>query len=1014
MAAFQLSPAEQKSIDALLEKANEESRYVGRVQVVDDKNKKKGPPEEHVLVISSFRVRLFKKGKVVSDHHLLDIQEIQSASPLEIVFLSKSAILKRINPESAEVCDEILKVLFVAYTTSFPEADAEVIRFTVVPTDRFDQILKRADCTDVGACGGFISTYRSVCSFLGVTPNAVVCWDIDHLYPYNNVVDFDLNEFYQLSVGDLKALLMALAYNHYFKNFYALHYKLGAEGLQQVTDLLVKNLGIEKLDLQYSSCPKEGMMNLFTLLQSKKHSITHFDFSGNVMQTKGLNALAELLKNFDHDLHVLKVNNVSGTVRGMELLLAAIQGNNHIVNSLTTLAFSFNKLDLNTTTYAFGLLASRVTALTTLEMRSTSPVWSLVKNGIPSLTSLDISDNKISIKDNSVDDVLGFLRGCTNLQTLNLNNCLLGPEEIKKLLVDGSPVLRVSSLELADNEYGDEGIITLTQKMYFNSNLRHLSIQGNFKNKSKYRVRALECLTHLIEDNIAIESINISAGAGKSQFKSEILLFLMSLQNNQSLQKLDIRGHGIGDWGAVVLGQVIQGNTTLRTIKCGDNGFGIKGLRLIKSALQRNTTVIEMPLPINDIATILKSDSTAATQRKIQSISRKIQKCLADNLNAYVRGSEGSNSFLVLSPNASPSHSPATSTNNSPTAAAGQLRVPLKHVRSFSGSKEVAQTLGLKGPSTAASVSRWAAKDKGPEKQASSTETIAGVPLLVTKCVNYLMEKGYESVGIFRICASASVLKKLKARLLAGEDIDMNTHDPDTAAGLLKSYYREADQPLYPENTHAPFLAALSAPEANQVAKYAEAFKTLPQPTQAVSKLLFQLMHKISQYAEVNMMNPENISICWAPTLFRSFSTEYITIVQQVIIDYECIFEGKAKVAPAPQAAPAPDEAAPADEPDESDKSGEPSPEPTPKGIVFPEGIDENGEGIVGQISRQSWIPDSPHASAGPRLPARRQSIKAGAVVLPSGRPGSSRNFIANNPKYATMIFSEGEEAPAS
>jgi hypothetical protein len=45
-----------------------------------------------------------------------------------------------------------------------------------------------------------------------VTPNAVVCWDIDHLYPYNNVIDFDLNEFYQLSVADLKALLMALAY----------------------------------------------------------------------------------------------------------------------------------------------------------------------------------------------------------------------------------------------------------------------------------------------------------------------------------------------------------------------------------------------------------------------------------------------------------------------------------------------------------------------------------------------------------------------------------------------------------------------------------------------------------------------------------------------------------------------------------------------------------------------------------------------------------------------------------
>lgn len=67
-------------------------------------------------------------------------------------------------------------------------------------------------------------------------------------------------------------------------------------------------------------------------------------------------------------------------------------------------------------------------------------------------------------------------------------------------------------------------------------------------------------------------------------------------------------------------------------------------------------------------------------------------------------------------------------------------------------------------------------------------------------------------MGIFRVCASASVLKKLKGRLLApgGEEIDLEREgaDADVAAGLLKSYYREADEPLFPESTHAPFLAA--------------------------------------------------------------------------------------------------------------------------------------------------------------------------------------------------------------
>lgn len=47
---------------------------------------------------------------------------------------------------------------------------------------------------------------------LGVLPNTVVCWDVGHLFPYNHVVDFNLNEFYQLSNSDLKAFLIALQY----------------------------------------------------------------------------------------------------------------------------------------------------------------------------------------------------------------------------------------------------------------------------------------------------------------------------------------------------------------------------------------------------------------------------------------------------------------------------------------------------------------------------------------------------------------------------------------------------------------------------------------------------------------------------------------------------------------------------------------------------------------------------------------------------------------------------------
>ena len=118
---------------------------------------------------------------MVSDHHLLDIQEIQSASFSGIILFCfyypcflfnfktlnfpfrncttiKSCHFKtyqywnswslRWSIQSSDIFNlyffdtsKILKVLFVAYTTSFPEADTDVIRFTVVPADRYVQML---------------------------------------------------------------------------------------------------------------------------------------------------------------------------------------------------------------------------------------------------------------------------------------------------------------------------------------------------------------------------------------------------------------------------------------------------------------------------------------------------------------------------------------------------------------------------------------------------------------------------------------------------------------------------------------------------------------------------------------------------------------------------------------------------------------------------------------------------------------------------------------------------------
>lgn len=71
-------------------------------------------------------------------------------------------------------------------------------------------------------------------------------------------------------------------------------------------------------------------------------------------------------------------------------------------------------------------------------------------------------------------------------------SCQIGADEMKKILDKDSPVSKIPNLDLGENDFGDAGMLTLCEKMYFNSNLRHLSIEGNFQIKSKARGAALE------------------------------------------------------------------------------------------------------------------------------------------------------------------------------------------------------------------------------------------------------------------------------------------------------------------------------------------------------------------------------------------------------------------------------------------------------------------------------------------------------------------------------------------
>lgn len=45
----------------------------------------------------------------------------------------------------------------------------------------------------------------------------------------------------------------------------------------------------------------------------------------------------------------------------------------------------------------------------------------------------------------------------------------------------------IASLDLSENEFGDEGVAIITEGLCYNSALKHLSLDKNFKSKTKAR-----------------------------------------------------------------------------------------------------------------------------------------------------------------------------------------------------------------------------------------------------------------------------------------------------------------------------------------------------------------------------------------------------------------------------------------------------------------------------------------------------------------------------------------------
>ncbi|KFD65199.1 hypothetical protein M514_06577 [Trichuris suis] len=145
------------------------------------------------------------------------------------------------------------------------------------------------------------------------------------------------------------------------------------------------------------------------------------------------------------------------------------------------------------------------------------------------------------------------------------------------------------------------------------------------------------------------------------------------------------------------------------------------------------------------------------------------------------------------------------------------------------------------------------------------------IPLIIRSCIRMLSLFGLHHQGVFRVSGSQLEINAFKEAFERGEDplADVtDASDVNSVAGVLKLYFRELREPLFPLYMFDQFVeCACFETKEEFVIKVRELVAKLPRPIFVVMRYLFAFLSHLSEFSDENMMDPYNLAICFGPTL---------------------------------------------------------------------------------------------------------------------------------------------------
>ncbi|KAF2885228.1 hypothetical protein ILUMI_20947 [Ignelater luminosus] len=139
------------------------------------------------------------------------------------------------------------------------------------------------------------------------------------------------------------------------------------------------------------------------------------------------------------------------------------------------------------------------------------------------------------------------------------------------------------------------------------------------------------------------------------------------------------------------------------------------------------------------------------------------------------------------------------------------------------------------------------------------------VPKLVHELCSFILTK-VETEGLFRKGGSKARQNEIRLSLDAGCCLGNEHHEVDVA-NVLKTFFRELPEPLFPFNFHEPFLRCTLLKENKLHALF---LTCLLLPSEHLNTLAYfmQFLHHVTQFSNVNKMDSYNLSVIIGPTIF--------------------------------------------------------------------------------------------------------------------------------------------------